>query len=85
MWGCALQLATPKRRSVRPLAHRFRPGRARFEGESRRYTAGVKAFRRVMLVLGVAAIIGGLAKFRGKTSVPRSQGGWRELEGPNFR
>jgi hypothetical protein len=45
----------------------------------------VKAFRRVMLVLGVAGIIGGLAKFRGKTSVPRSQGGWRELEGPNFR
>ena len=45
----------------------------------------VKAFRRVMLVLGVAGIIGGLARFRGKTPVPRSQGGWRELEGPDFR
>jgi hypothetical protein len=45
----------------------------------------VKAFRRVMLVLGVAGIIGGLARIRGKGSVPRSQGGWRELEGPHFR
>ena len=54
-------------------------------GEGRRYTAGVKAVRRVLLVLGVAGIIGGVARFRGKSSVPRSQGGWRELEGPDFR
>ena len=46
---------------------------------------GVKALRRVLLVLGVAGIIGGVARFRGKSSVPRSQGGWRELEGPEFR
>jgi hypothetical protein len=46
---------------------------------------GVKAVRRVMLVLGVAGIIGAVARFRGKTSVPLSQGGWRELEGPDFR
>jgi hypothetical protein len=45
----------------------------------------MKAFRRVMLVLGVAGIIGGVARFRSKTPVPRSQGGWRELEGPDFR
>jgi hypothetical protein len=45
----------------------------------------MKAFRRVMLVLGVAGSIGGMARFRGKSSVPRSQGGWRELEGPDFR
>jgi hypothetical protein len=45
----------------------------------------VKAFRRVMFVLGVAGIIGGVARFRTKSSVPRSQGGWRELEGPDFR
>lgn len=54
-------------------------------GEGRRYTAGVKAVRRVLLVLGVAGIIGGLARIVGKGSVPRSQGGWRELEGPEFR
>jgi hypothetical protein len=45
----------------------------------------MKAFRRVMLVLGVAGIIGGVARFRGKSPVPRSHGGWRELEGPDFR
>jgi hypothetical protein len=45
----------------------------------------VKAFRRVMFVLGVAGIIGGVARLRGKSPVPRSQGGWRELEGPDFR
>ena len=45
----------------------------------------VKAFRRVMLVLGVAGVIGGLARIRGRTVPPRSQGGWRELEGPDFR
>ena len=45
----------------------------------------VKAFRRVMFVLGVAGIIGGVARFRGKSPVPHSQGGWRELEGPDFR
>jgi hypothetical protein len=45
----------------------------------------VKAVRRVLLVLGVAGVIGGLARVLGKGSVPRSQGGWRELEGPGFR
>jgi hypothetical protein len=45
----------------------------------------VKAFRRVMLVLGVAGVIGGVARLRGKSLVQRSQGGWRELEGPDFR
>jgi hypothetical protein len=45
----------------------------------------VKAFRRVMLVLGVAGLIGGVARLRSKTHVARSQGGWRELEGPDFR
>lgn len=45
----------------------------------------VKAFRRVMLVLGVAGVIGAVARIRGKSPVPHSQGGWRELEGPDFR
>jgi hypothetical protein len=38
-----------------------------------------------MLVLGVAAIVGGLAKLRGKGGVPPTTGGWRELEAPDFR
>jgi hypothetical protein len=46
----------------------------------------VKAFRRVMLVLGVAGVFGGLARIRGKPSAaPSARGGWRELEGPHFR
>jgi hypothetical protein len=45
----------------------------------------VKAFRRVLLVLGLAVLIGGVAKLRGKGGVPPTSGGWRELEGPEFR
>jgi len=45
----------------------------------------VRLFRRVLFVLGIAGIIGGLAKFRGKGGVPPTTGGWRQLEGPNFR
>ena len=45
----------------------------------------MKAFKRVLLVLGVAAIIGALARLRGKGGVPPTTGGWRELEGPDFR
>ena len=30
-------------------------------------------------------VIGAVARIRGKSPVPRSQGGWRELEGPDFR
>jgi hypothetical protein len=46
----------------------------------------VKAFRRVMLVLGVAGVIGGVARIVGKpVPTPSTKGGWRELEGPNFR
>jgi hypothetical protein len=74
--GCALLLATPVRRSVRPHLT---------AGGAVDTLPGVKAFRRVMLVLGVAGIIGGVARIRGKSSVSRSEGGWRELEGPDFR
>jgi len=45
----------------------------------------VRAFRRVLLVVGVAALIGAFAKLRGKGGVPPTSGGWRELEGPEFR
>jgi len=45
----------------------------------------VKAFRRVLLVLGLAGVIGVIAKLRGKGGVPPTSGGWRELEAPDFR
>ena len=45
----------------------------------------VKAFRRVLLVLGIAGLIGAFARLRGKGGVPPTSGGWRELEGPDFR
>jgi hypothetical protein len=45
----------------------------------------VKAFRRLLFVLGIAALIGFVARLRGKGGVPPTSGGWRELEGPDFR
>ena len=45
----------------------------------------VKIFRRVLLVLGVAGAIGAIARLRGKDEVPMTAGGWRELDGPDFR
>jgi hypothetical protein len=45
----------------------------------------VKLFRRVLLAVGVAALIGGLAKLRSKGEVPPASGGWRQLDGPQFR
>jgi hypothetical protein len=49
------------------------------------YTAAVKMFRRVLLVLGVAGAIGAIARLRGKGELPATEGGWRELDGPEFR
>jgi hypothetical protein len=45
----------------------------------------VKAFRRLLFVFGLAALIGLVARLRGKGGVPPTSGGWRELEGPEFR
>ena len=47
--------------------------------------AAVKAFRRVLVALGIAGAIGVIAKLRGKGGVPPTSGGWRELEAPEFR
>ena len=33
----------------------------------------------------VAAVAGGLMRLRGKGGVPPTNGGWRELEAPDFR
>ena len=45
----------------------------------------VRFFRRALLVLGVAALIGWVARLRGKGELPATEGGWRELDGPEFR
>jgi hypothetical protein len=45
----------------------------------------VKAFKRLIVVLGIAGIVGALARLRGKGGVPPTTGGWRELDGPDFR
>lgn len=44
-----------------------------------------RTFRRVLFAVGVAGLVGALARFRGKGGVPPTSGGWRELEGPTFR
>ena len=36
-------------------------------------------------VLGVAGLIGLIARLRGKGELPATEGGWRELDGPDFR
>ena len=58
------------------------PGQLRERPDTLR---GVKAFRRLLVVIGIAGIIGALARLRGKGGVPPTSGGWRELEGPDFR
>ena len=45
----------------------------------------VKVFKRLLFVLGAAGAVGVLARVRGKGGVPPTTGGWRELEGPEFR
>jgi len=42
--------------------------------------------RRGLLVGLLAVAVGVVVRLRGKSAVvPRTQGGWRELEGPDFR
>lgn len=45
----------------------------------------VKAFRRGLLVAALAVVVGAVVRMRGKGHVPPTSGGWRELEGPDFR
>ena len=49
------------------------------------HSRAVKGFKRLLIVLGVAGLIGALARLRGKGGVAPTSGGWRELEGPDFR
>ena len=45
----------------------------------------MKAFQRGLLVAAIAAAVSVVVKVRGKGQVPPAGGGWRELQGPDFR
>jgi len=42
-------------------------------------------FRRGLLVAALAVLVGLVVRLRGKGGVAPTTGGWRELEGPDFR
>jgi hypothetical protein len=42
-------------------------------------------FRRGVLVGVLALLVGIVVRLRAKGDVPATSGGWRELEGPDFR
>lgn len=44
----------------------------------------MNTFRRGVFVAGLAILVGLVLRVRGK-GVPVTTGGWRELEGPDFR
>lgn len=45
----------------------------------------MKALRRALLALGMAGLIAGFVRLRGRGGVPPQGGGWRELSGPDLR
>jgi hypothetical protein len=45
----------------------------------------MKAFQRGVLVASIAVAVSIVVKVRSKGPVPPSTGGWRELQGPDFR
>jgi hypothetical protein len=45
----------------------------------------MKAFRRALVVAFIALLAGAIVRLRGKGTVEPTSGGWRELEGPDFR
>src|SRR5918994_41290 len=51
----------------------------------RRTLPVMKALRRGLIVAVIAVLVGGFVKLRGKGGVPPTSGGWRELDGPDFR
>jgi hypothetical protein len=45
----------------------------------------MKTLRRGVLVAVIAAAVATVVRLRGKGGIAPTQGGWRELEGPDFR
>ena len=45
----------------------------------------MKAFQRGVLVATIAVGVSVVVRVRGKGRVPQASGGWRELQGPDYR
>jgi hypothetical protein len=45
----------------------------------------MKASQRALLVAAIAVAVSIVVRVRGKGRVPPVNGGWRELQGPDFR
>jgi hypothetical protein len=45
----------------------------------------MKAYQRGLLVAAIAVAVSAVVRLRGKGRVPPTSGGWRELQGPDFR
>jgi hypothetical protein len=45
----------------------------------------MKAYQRGLLVATIAVAVSVVVKVRSKGPVPPTSGGWRELQGPDFR
>jgi hypothetical protein len=45
----------------------------------------LKLARRVLIALGIAALVAAILRVRGSGGVPPREGGWRELSGPDLR
>mgnify|MGYP000246123958 CR=1 FL=1 len=45
----------------------------------------MQRLRRVFLAVGVAALFAAAFRVRGKGGTPPSDGGWRQLDGPELR
>ncbi|MEL7209376.1 MAG: hypothetical protein AAGK32_14265 [Actinomycetota bacterium] len=45
----------------------------------------MQQIRRVLAALGIAALVAAVLRLRGSGGTPPSDGGWRELSGPELR
>jgi hypothetical protein len=45
----------------------------------------MKGYQRGLLVAGIAIAVSAVVRIRGQGRVPPTSGGWRELQGPDFR
>ena len=52
---------------------------------SRYRRAPMQRLRRVLLAVGVAGLFAAAFRVRGKGGTPPSDGGWRQLDGPELR
>ena len=68
---------TPRGPSRRPSLRRL--------GSIGRLPHLMKAYQRGLLVAAIAAAVSVVVRVRGKGRVPPTSGGWRELQGPDFR